>query len=211
MRKRTRASGNRPEASSRSIMQAPWETREGSHDSAPRAGRSGPPWLSLTALGYMAVGLVAYASTKVFVPYFYAMGRPRIPLVASLLAVTANLVTLRLLFGTVGFLAGGLGMAMGNLANGGFLLLMYRGPEPLLRRVDLRFLASIVAASLGMAGVVLAAVAWIGPAGAGWGGKSLGALVPVTLGAAIYFALTVAFGVPEARHMLGALRRRLAR
>ncbi len=164
-----------------------------------------------TALGYMAIGLVAYASTKVFVPYFYAMGRPRIPLAASLLAVTANLVTLWLLFGTVGFLAGGLGMAMGNLANGGFLLLMYRGPEPLLRRVDLRFLASIVAASLVMAGVVLAAVAWIGPAGSGWGGKSLGALVPVALGAATYFALTVAFGVPEARHMLGALRRRLAR
>ena len=164
-----------------------------------------------TALGYMSIGLVAYASTKVFVPYFYAMGRPRVPLVASLLAVSANLVTLRLMFDSIGFLAGGLGMALGNLSNGGFLLLMYRGPESLLRRIDVRFLASLAAATAGMSAVVLVSLSLLGPTGAGWGMKTLGALVPVSLGLATYVGLAVLFKVPEATRVLGMVRQRFGR
>lgn len=76
----------------------------------------------------MSLGLVAYASTKVFIPYFYAIERPRVPFAASLLAVTANLLTLSLLFEPMGFEAAGLGMALGIFANGGLLLAVYRGP-----------------------------------------------------------------------------------
>ena len=49
------------------------------------------------ALAWMSMGLVAYASTKVFVSYFYAMRKPRVPLAASLLAVGASLVVFLLL------------------------------------------------------------------------------------------------------------------
>ena len=164
-----------------------------------------------TALGYMAIGLVAYASTKVFVPYFYATGRPRVPLVASLLAVCANLLTLRLLFDSIGFLAGGLGMALGNLSNGGFLLSMYRGPESLLRKIDVRFLASLLTASAGMSAVVLLSLSLVGQGGDGWGPKMVGALVPVTLGAAAYLGLAALLKVPEATRVLGLVRQRVAR
>jgi putative peptidoglycan lipid II flippase len=164
-----------------------------------------------TALGWMSLGLVAYASTKVFVPYFYAVRRPRIPLVASLLAVTANLITLTFLFDRVGFVAAALGMALGNLANGGLLLAMYRGPEPLLRKVDVRFLASIVAASAGMSAVVLLSISVFGPEASSLATKAWKALVPVSLGAATYLAVTFLLGVPEATRVLGMVRQRLAR
>ena len=104
-----------------------------------------------TALAWMALGLVAYASTKVFVPYFYAIKRPRVPFAASLLAVAANLLTLGLLFDSIGFEAAGLGMALGNLANGGLLLAVYRGPESLLKAIDARFLGSLLIATAAMA------------------------------------------------------------
>ena len=164
-----------------------------------------------TALGWMAMGLVAYASTKVFVPYFYASGRPRVPLAASLLAVCANLLTLRVLFGTLGFLAAGLGMALGNLSNGGFLLYKYRGPESLLRKIDNRFLVSLLAATAGMAAVVALSISALGSDHAGLAAKAYGALVPVLLGGATYVGLAIALGVPEATRVTGMIRQRLAR
>ena len=163
------------------------------------------------ALAWMSMGLVAYASTKVFVPYFYAVRRPRIPLAASLLAVGANLLTLGLLFDRMGYQAAGLGMALGNLANGGVLLLMYRGPESLLKKVDGRFLGSLVAATAGMSAVVILSVGWLGQDQAGLAGKALGALVPVVLGAGTYLGLAVFFRVPEATRVLGMVRQGFAR
>ena len=163
------------------------------------------------ALGWMALGLVAYASTKVFVPYFYAIKRPRVPLAASLLAVGTNLLTLYLLFGSMGFEAAGLGMAFGNLANGGLLLFMYRGPESLLKKVDLRFLASLVIATAGMSAVVLLSISAFGPDAHGLAAKAWKALVPVSLGAAVYVLLSLLFRVPEATRVLGMVRQRFAR
>ncbi|MBX7186184.1 MAG: murein biosynthesis integral membrane protein MurJ [Vicinamibacteria bacterium] len=164
-----------------------------------------------TALAWMSIGLVAYASTKVFVPYFYAVRQPRIPVTASLLAVGANLATLSLLFDTMGFKAAGLGMALGNLTNGGFLLMMYRGPESLLRRLDLRFLLSLSFASALMCLVVLGAMAGVGQEGAGLPHRLMGALVPVFLGAGTYLGLAVLLRVPEATRVMGLVRQRLAR
>lgn len=164
-----------------------------------------------TALAWMALGLVAYASTKVFVPYFYAVKRPRVPLAASLLAVSANLLTLGLLFETMGFEAAGLGMALGNLANGGLLLAMYRGPEPLLKAIDARFLLSLLAATVVMSGVVLYSISILDLASNGLAGKVGGALGPVVLGAFAYLALAVWLRVPEATRVLDLIKRRAAR
>ncbi len=164
-----------------------------------------------TALGWMAIGLVAYASTKVFVPYFYAIKRPRVPLAASLLAVGANLLTLGLLFESMGFEAAGLGMALGNLANGGLLLAVYRGPESLLKAIDVRFLASLLTATGAMSLVVLGSISMFDPGTPGFAAKAAGALVPVALGAASYFGLAVAFRVPEAQRVLGLIQRRIVR
>jgi putative peptidoglycan lipid II flippase len=163
------------------------------------------------ALAWMSLGLVAYASTKVFVPYFYALKRPRVPLIASLMAVAANLLTLLLLFDSMGFLAAGLGMALGNLTNGAFLLGLYRGPESLIRRVSVSFLASLSVATLGMVAVVMAAISGFDATAPGLWPKVWGALVPITLGVATYFALALAFRIPEATRVLSQVRERLAR
>ena len=164
-----------------------------------------------TALAWMSIGLVAYASTKVFVPYFYAMRQPRVPVAASLLAVAANLATLSLFFGTMGFKAAGLGMALGNLANGGFLLFMYRGPEPLLRRLDVRFLLSLALATTAMCGVVLWTIAALGQERTDVSGRLLGALGPVALGGLTYIGATLLLRVPEADHVVSMVRQRFSR
>ena len=44
------------------------------------------------ALSGYAIGLVAYAAIKVVAPAFYALGRTRVPLIASVSAVAANLL-----------------------------------------------------------------------------------------------------------------------
>jgi putative peptidoglycan lipid II flippase len=163
-----------------------------------------------TALAWMSIGLVAYASTKVFVPYFYAVRRPRIPLAASLLAVGANLLTLGLLFESMGFGAAGLGMALGNLANGGVLLVMYRGPESLLRKIDPGFLASLLASALGMCVVVLLTIAATASASNGLPAKAWGALAPVALGAGTYLGLAFLLRVPEAARVMGLIRQRFS-
>lgn len=163
------------------------------------------------ALAWMSLGLVAYASTKVFIPYFYAIERPRVPFAASLLAVTANLLTLSLLFEPMGFEAAGLGMALGNLANGGLLLAVYRGPESLLKAIDGRFLSSLLIATAVMSGVVFYSISKFDPAPVGLWAKAWGALVPVTLGAVAYVGLTVLLRVPEATRVVDMVRRRAAR
>ncbi|MBP9945590.1 MAG: murein biosynthesis integral membrane protein MurJ [Vicinamibacteria bacterium] len=163
------------------------------------------------ALAWMSLGLVAYASTKVFIPYFYAIERPRVPFAASLLAVTANLLTLSLLFEPMGFEAAGLGMALGNLANGGLLLAVYRGPESLLKAIDCRFLSSLLIATAVMSGVVFYSISKFDPAPVGLWAKAWGALVPVTLGAVAYVGLTVLLRVPEATRVVDMVRRRAAR
>ena len=56
-------------------------------------GRFGPEATEGTAaaLAFYAIGLVAYTSVKVLAPAFYALGTPRVPLLASGLAVLTNL------------------------------------------------------------------------------------------------------------------------
>lgn len=164
-----------------------------------------------TALAWMSLGLVAYASTKVFVPYFYAIKRPRVPLAASLLAVGANLLTLALLFEKLGFEAAGMGMALGNLANGGLLLAAYRGPESLLKTIDIRFLGSLFLASAVMSAVVLYSISMFDSEAPGLGAKAWGALLPVALGAATYLGLAVFLRIPEATRVVLMVRGRLAR
>ena len=163
------------------------------------------------ALAWMSIGLVAYAATKVFVPYFYAIQRPRVPLTASLVAVGANLLTLGMLFESMGFEAASLGMALGNLANGGLLLFMYRGPESLLKRIDLRFIGSLLAAALGMSAAVLISISAVGPGAPGLAAKVWEALCPVALGAFTYLGLAVLFRVPEATRVTDMVRQRFAR
>src|SRR5262249_27508140 len=70
-----------------------------------------------TALGLYATGLVAYTGVKVLAPAFYALGAPRVPLLASASAVATNLVLSTVLHGAMGYRAIALGTALGSIVN----------------------------------------------------------------------------------------------
>jgi putative peptidoglycan lipid II flippase len=70
-----------------------------------------------TALALYSIGLVAYTGVKVLAPAFYALGTPRVPLLASASAVLTNLVVIALLHGRMGYRAIALGTALGSLLN----------------------------------------------------------------------------------------------
>ena len=165
-----------------------------------------------TALGLYSIGLVAYTGVKVLAPAFYSLGRPRVPLLASMSAVASNLVVILLLHGRLGYRAIALGTALGSLMNAVVLMSVFQ------RRIGglatralgwavLRMLAAAVL--MGVASVA----ALRGTEGVlGYRGivaQLITGLVPVTLGAAVYFLAAHLLHIEEARTIVGAILRRL--
>ena len=75
-----------------------------------------------TALFLYSFGLVGYTGVKVLAPAFYALGRSRLPLAGSVLAVLTNLVIVWLGYPRFGFRAIAIGTAAGSLLNAAFLV-----------------------------------------------------------------------------------------
>ena len=76
------------------------------------------------ALAFYSLGLVAYTGVKVLAPAFYALGTPRVPLLASAAAVATNLLVINLLtFQRFGYRAVALGTSLGSIANAAVLVL----------------------------------------------------------------------------------------
>jgi len=166
------------------------------------------------ALAIYSVGLVAYASVKVLAPAFYAMGQPRVPLVASASAVAANVATVVLLHPYLGFGGIAAGLVVSTFVNVLVLGLVLRqrvGPVPgpgiagfairvgvatAAMGVVVHFGAGALAARLGIASTLAQAIV---------------TFVPIAAGAALYFALAWALHVPEAVTLFGTIRRRLQR
>ena len=69
------------------------------------------------ALGFYAIGLVAYTGVKVLAPAFYSLHAPRVPLVASACAVATNLLFILFLHRSLSFGAIALGTAVGSVVN----------------------------------------------------------------------------------------------
>ncbi len=164
-----------------------------------------------TALGYYGIGLVAYTGVKVLAPAFYALGSPRVPLLASVLAVVTNVVVMTVGFPWISFRAVALGTGLGALVNAGVLIAVFERRVGGLRRTELAArLARIVAAAAVMAGAAwaLAGVltAWLGTHGL-LAQVTVG-LVPVVMGVVVYQGLALLLGIPEARTIQGLLTRR---
>lgn len=166
-----------------------------------------------TALGLYSLGLVAYTGVKVLAPAFYALGRPRVPLAASGLAVATNLLVILSSYDRLGFRAVALGTALGSIANATLLLGLFEQSVGGLRGHGLgRGLGRIVAAALPMA-----AAAWLAASTLesrlgthGLRAQALTGLVPVLLGVIVYLGLARLLRVPEAETLLEAVRRRRA-
>lgn len=178
-------------------------------------GRFGPHATLETAraLAGYSVGLAAYSAIKVMAPAFYALGRTRVPLVASLTAVAANLVWNLFTFRALGHVGLALGTSIAAIMNLAVLViafeLRYRG---LVNRELLGAVARIaIAAGLMGGGVWLVARAVdrvVDTVVPGLVGDLISALVPVSAGAAIYFGLARAFRLSEATALLRRGRRR---
>ncbi len=73
------------------------------------------------ALIFYAIGLFAYSGIKVLVPAFYALGRSRVPVIISAIAVAGNIALNLWLIGPFGYLGLALGTSLTAIGNFGLL------------------------------------------------------------------------------------------
>jgi putative peptidoglycan lipid II flippase len=161
------------------------------------------------ALQGYAFGLAAYASVKVVAPAFYALGRTRVPLVGSLLAVGANLAWNLATFRSLGHFGLALGTSIAATVNLAVLVFAFQSQvKNLLTRELLLAVARIAAAS-----AVMGVAVWLLSgrlellANPPLVNRLVKALVPVVAGAGVYFLAARAFGLEEARTLVSRLRR----
>ncbi|HEY3352655.1 MAG TPA: murein biosynthesis integral membrane protein MurJ [Polyangia bacterium] len=165
------------------------------------------------ALCYYTVGLYAYSSVKALAPAFYALGRPRVPVWASVSAVGANLVLNATLYPLLGFRGLALGVAAAAIVNAGVLAVTFQRQVGGLWRRDL----GVVLAKVSIAAAATGGVAWAALQGMlrlvgthGLGAKLAAGLVPVAAGGAAYLAVCLLLHVEEVA-VLRRLARRFAR
>jgi putative peptidoglycan lipid II flippase len=163
------------------------------------------------ALVYYSLGLVAYTGVKVLAPAFYALGAPRVPLLASAAAVLTNLAVNVALYRSVGFRSVALGTSLGAWVNAAILAVALErrvggvrsaeGPGGAVRKLVAT--GAMAALAVGAARFLESAVGTHGLFA-----QVITGLVPVTLGALAYGAAALALRVPEAEALGAALRRR---
>jgi putative peptidoglycan lipid II flippase len=160
------------------------------------------------ALSGYAVGLVAYASIKVVAPAFYALGRTRVPLIASVSAVAANLVWNIATFRRFGHVGLALGTSIAALVNAAVLVFAF---EKLIHGFVSRELLLPFAKILAAAGVMAVAV-WAASSrlellpGGGTIDAAIKAFVPIIIGVGVYFIAARALRLEEAKTLLKRFR-----
>jgi len=160
-----------------------------------------------STIRYFSVAVVFYCLVKVTVPVFYAQGRLRGPLIASLVAVVCNLAVALATHPYLQWRGLALAVGVGQAANWLVLTWMLRST---LAGVGRRLLGH--AFRLSVAAAVCGLAAWgtaeILPRGDGWGARAVGALVPVGVGAVAYLGTAWICGAKEALALLDSPRNR---
>ena len=180
-------------------------------------GRFGPAdtLATSTALALYSIGLVAYTGVKVLAPAFYALGTPRIPLLASVSAVITNLVVVVSLHDAIGYRAIALGTALGSLVNASVLFGVFQRRTGGLATRNLALsMAKIFAASAVMGAAAWATLRFAAGSASGFGrlaDQLVTGLLPIAIAGAVYFAAAHALRIEEARTIVGAILRRFRR
>jgi putative peptidoglycan lipid II flippase len=163
------------------------------------------------------LGVLPYSLVKVLAPGFYSLDRPRIPMLASLAAVAANLAFSALTVHRLGARGLALGTTVAALVNFTILRLSFtRMAGPPHRPGWLRDLGALVLANAAMAGVVVGlwhlGTAYIRHPGARPTGPLAAAVLAlaITGGFSAYALLLHLLRYPGAEELL-ALPRRLSR
>lgn len=164
------------------------------------------------ALIYYALGLAAYSAIKLMVPAFYALDRPRIPVLISVatlaLSITANL----LLIESMGYRVLALVTSLAALLNAFLLYYWLQKTAGALQSAKiLTTLLKVLGASLVMALGTFHLYRWL--AGAflpvAFAGKAVILALSVAAGVSIYALCCRLIGVPELDRALESIRRRL--
>jgi putative peptidoglycan lipid II flippase len=161
------------------------------------------------ALTGYAVGLAAYSAVKVVAPAYYALGRTRIPLAGSMIAVGANLLWNVATFRWLGHFGLALGTSIAATMNLLVLVVSFQVQvRGLLTREFFAALARIVGASVVMGVVVFFLSRRLELiASHALAVRFLKALAPVSAGAAVYFLAARVLGLEEAQTLVKRLRR----
>jgi len=166
------------------------------------------------ALVFYTIGLFAYSSVKALAPAYYALGRPRVAVVASLSAVAVNLALNITLFPVLKYRGLALGVAAAAVVNAGVLLVVFQRRWGGLLRRDLAVLLAKVSAAAALMGVLVWGSALLLERAVGTrgvGANALVALVPVVLGVLAYGGVCLALRVDEidvVRRLAARFRRR---
>ncbi len=108
------------------------------------------------ALRYYALGLVGYSIVRIISPAFYALHRSRIPVIASITSVVANILLNVVLIEVMGYAGLALGTSLAAIVNAGIQFLFLRhalgGLEG--RRILVTFFKALIASA------AMAAAAW---------------------------------------------------
>src|SRR5207253_161277 len=141
------------------------------------------------ALSAFAVGLAAYSAIKVVAPAFYALGRTRVPLFASLSAVAGNVLWNVLTFRQFGHVGLAFGTSLAAILNLTVLLIAFQiHVGGLLDRALISAVLRIILAAAAMGVAIWPLGRWLPSVITGIpGAHVIGALVPIAIGAAIYF------------------------
>ncbi|HEV7501990.1 MAG TPA: murein biosynthesis integral membrane protein MurJ [Vicinamibacteria bacterium] len=162
------------------------------------------------AVSLYAIGLVAYTGVKVVAPAFYALGAPRVPLVASASAVATNLVVIAAFHPALGFRAIALGTALGALVN----VIVLAGAMHIRVGGVLTSALGGRLARMGAGALAMAPAVWLAGRAvesrvgtAGLRAQALTGLVPILVGVAVYGLASTALRLPEAGEVLALFRR----
>jgi len=161
------------------------------------------------AVALYSIGLVAYTAVKVLAPAFYALGSPRVPLLASALAVATNVLVILTLHRTLGYRAVALGQAVGMLLSVGVLVGVFqRRVGGLITGPFLGRLARMAAGAAVMAPAVWAVARWLEARFGthGLAAQAVTGLAPVGCGVIVYAACARVLHLPETDALVAAAR-----
>jgi putative peptidoglycan lipid II flippase len=159
------------------------------------------------------VGLVPYSLVKLYAPAFYSVDKARVPMVASIAGVIANLAFNAASYRDFGAPAMALGTTLGALVNLAVLRLAFSTAiAPLPRERVPRWFGALLAANMVLALVATAAASlatWV-PTGSAWALRGMDLAVVAgtgVLGLVGYAAALRGFGYPGADRLWAMLAR----
>lgn len=169
-------------------------------------------WETGWVLIYYALGLAAYSAIKLMVPAFYALDRPRIPVLISAVTLALSITANLLLIDSLGYRVLALVTSLAALFNA-FLLYhwLQKTAGPLQSAKILTTLLKVLGASLVMAVGTFYFYQWIADVflPVAFAGKALILALSIAAGVSIFALCCRLIGVPELDQALEAIRRRL--